>query len=81
MFASMPHPIPTPPAVFKIFQALSGVGLMALFAGFSVCLFDLEKVPQCVSYAIYATETLKSVGDHIVQWFILVFQEVFRRYN
>lgn len=77
---SMHHPIPTPPAVMKLFQAISGVGIIALFAGFSVCLFDLDKVPACVDYAIYATEVLQKVGEHIVQWFILVLQEVFRRY-
>ncbi len=78
--SSMQHPVPTPPAIFKVFHALSGVGLIALFAGFSVCLFDTSKIPQCVDYAMYATDVLKGVGDHIIQWFILLVKEVFSRY-
>lgn len=71
-----------PPIVnpFRVFYMLTGVSFFAFFTGFSVCLFDLNQVKECVDYAESAVQVLKRMGDHIILWFLKVMQEVFNRY-
>ncbi len=72
-----PH---VPPNPFSIFYAITGVSLLVLLSGFSVCLFDLSQVSACVDYADNAVGVMKKFGDHIVSWGIAFCQEVFRRH-
>lgn len=71
-----------PPMVnpFRVFYVLTGVSFFAFFSGFSVCLFDLNQVSQCVDYAEQGVQVLKRMGDHIILWFIKLVQEVLHRY-
>ncbi len=64
---------------FRVFYGLTGLTFFAFAAGFSVCLFDLSKVPQCVDYAEKMEKVLQSTGDHMIAWFVAVVKEVARR--
>lgn len=65
---------------FRVFFMLTGVTFFAFVSGFSSCLFDLNQVKECVDYAEQARDTMQKAGDHMVQWFLAVCKEVFRRY-
>lgn len=72
---------PTPPTdPFNVFYLLTGVTFLAFATGFSVCLFDLDQIGACVDYAESAMTILKRGGDHVVNWFLAVYQEVADRY-
>lgn len=70
------HPPVNP---FRVFYVLTGVSFFAFVTGFSVCLFDLNQVKECVDYAEAATAVLKKMGDHILAWFVAVVQEILSR--
>lgn len=71
--------IPSPALFYKIFYAITGVSLIALFWGFSKCLFDISQISACADHAEYAFTVFKAVGDHIVHWFIALCQEILGR--
>lgn len=72
--------IPSQAKAIKVFTGVTGgVGIIALFLGFSVCLFDLSQVDACADYAIWAFDKFKAIGDHILQWAIAVFEAIMAR--
>ena len=71
--------IPGPEKLYKIFYAVTGVGLITLILGFGSCLFDLERVPECVEHAEYAVHVLERFGNHIIEWFFAVVREIMHR--
>ena len=71
--------IPGPDKLYRIFYAVTGVGLITLLLGFGSCLFDLEQITECVDHAEYAVDVLKSFGDHVIQWFIAIVREIISR--
>jgi len=50
------------------FFLLTGVTLFAFASGFSVCLFNLDTVDQCVAEAESWVGVFKSMGDHLIVW-------------
>ena len=71
--------IPGPDKLYKIFYAVTGVGLIGVIMGFTSCLFDLEQISECVDHAEYAVDVLAKFGNHVVQWFLAILGEVTNR--
>lgn len=73
--------IPGPQNIFTVFYAITGVSLIALVTGFGQCLFDLDQIAVCADHAEVAFNVFKTVGDHIVNWFIAFSKEVMIRHG
>lgn len=65
---------------FRVFYGLTGMTFLAFVSGFSVCLFDLNQVKECVDHAEKMREMLQASGEHMLAWGIKVVQEIFGRY-
>lgn len=73
------QPIPGPTGLYRIFYAITGAGFFALMWGFSKCLFDIDQIEACADHGEYAFTVFKAFGDHVVQWFIALCQELLSR--
>ena len=72
--------IPGSQGLFRIFYAITGAGILTLFIGFGKCIFDINQINACVDHGQYAFEMLESFGNHVIRWFIALFEEVMSRY-
>lgn len=61
----------------RIFFSLFGVSLFAFGAGFSDCLFDIDKAEACVAHAESWIEPFRAVGDHLIAWAQAIFIAAF----
>lgn len=64
---------------FNAFFLLTGVTFISFASGFSVCLFNLDTVGECVEVANHWFDIFLQMGTHIIQWFFAVFDTVMHR--
>ena len=70
-------PFPPPPKnPFVPFFIVTGGMFFAFLSGFSVCLFDLDKVGECVTYVEGWVDKFRALGDHLIAWGIKFMQTV-----
>jgi hypothetical protein len=61
----------------QAFVGLFGVSLVAFGAGFSDCLFDIDRADACVAHAESWIEPFQKIGDHLIEWVAAILQAVF----
>jgi hypothetical protein len=61
------------------FFILTGFSIAAFASGFSVCLFQLDHVNECVALANSWVDVFRSMGDHIIAWAFAIGRAAFRQ--
>ncbi len=56
---------------------VTGVTFAAFASGFSVCLFNLDSVGECVAVAHSWVDTFRAIGNHVIEWGIAIFHGSF----
>lgn len=51
------------------FFLITGFSFAAFASGFSVCLFDMSTIDQCVEVSNMWLERFVSMGTHVIDWF------------
>ncbi len=55
------------------FFLVTGFSFAAFASGFSVCLFDMSTVDQCVDVSNLWLDRFIQGGGHVLEWFFAVF--------
>lgn len=63
---------------FGAFFMLTGVSFLAFASGFSVCLFDMSTIDQCVAVSNMWLEKFIAFGTHIINWFFALFAAILK---
>jgi hypothetical protein len=63
---------------FGAFFMLTGVSFFAFASGFSVCLFDMSTIDQCVAVSNEWLEKFIAFGTHIINWFFALLAAVLK---
>lgn len=62
------------------FFMLTGVTFVAFASGFSVCLFDISQVDQCVAVANSWVDKFHEMGDHLIAWATAIIKAAFHQH-
>lgn len=54
-----------------------GMSFAAFALGFDACLFDLDRVDECVAHAEGWVEPFEAIGNHLIEWGIAIVTAVF----
>jgi hypothetical protein len=58
---------------------IAGTGILLLFSGFSVCMFDMDKTDACVDLAEEVVEEIRVAGGEVLAWAGAIIGEIMDR--
>jgi len=61
------------------FFLLTGFSFIAFASGFSVCLFDMDKVNECAEVSALWLDRFNAFGSHIIDWAFALFRAIMTR--
>ncbi len=64
---------------YNAFFMLTGATFFAFASGFSVCLFDLDRIHECAVLGNQWLDKFLEMGNHIIKWFFALVHEVVRK--